>query len=67
MAADVGMQIGETIGAVLPNGDFAIPFPSQQLVDEIGHRDGAVTRELKLLENVHWAATGLRPQSLATQ
>ena len=61
------MQIGKTIMAVLPNGDFAISFASNQLVEEIRHRDGVVTRELKLLENVHWAATGLRPQSLATQ
>src|ERR1700677_1580269 len=65
--AYVGMQISETIMTVLANCDFAISFASNQLVQEIGHRDFAVTRELKLLENVHWAATGLRPQSLATQ
>ncbi len=65
--AHVGMQISESIMAVLPNCDFAISFASNQLVQEIGHRDVLVTRELKLLENVHWDATGLRPQSLATQ
>ena len=48
--AYVGVQIGQTIMTVLPNGDFAISFASKQLVQQIGYGDAAVTRELKTLE-----------------
>jgi hypothetical protein len=34
------------------NGDFAIPFSPQQLIDKIGHRDAAVARELIAAEDV---------------
>ena len=66
-AADVGVQLGKMKCSVVSNGDFAIPFSPQQLIDKIGHCDAAVARELIAAEDVHQATTGLRPQSLATQ
>ena len=49
------------------DGDFAISFSPQQLIDKIGRRDIAVACELITAENVHGVEMGLRPQSLATQ
>jgi hypothetical protein len=65
--SDISVQVREMKCAALPDGDFAIPLPPNQLINEIGHGDAPVTRELIAAENVHWTGTGLRPQSLATQ
>jgi hypothetical protein len=66
-AANFVVQFGEMKMPVVTDRDFAISFASEQLIDKIGNRDFAVTRELKAAEDIHCAATGLRPQSLATQ
>jgi hypothetical protein len=65
--ANFCVQIGKMKDAAFVYGDFAIPFPTNQLIHKISDRDSAVPRELIALDNTHCAETGLRPQSLATQ
>ncbi len=65
--ADFGVHFSQTIRSVVLDRDVAISVAPQQLVHKIGDCDPAVARELNAPQDVHWAATGLRPQSLATQ
>ena len=65
--ANFCVQIGKMKDAAFVYGDFAIPFPTNQLIHKISDCDSAVPRELIALDNTHCAESGLRPQSLATQ
>ncbi len=65
--ANFAMQVGETKGAALVYGDFAIPLSPDQHIHQIGDREFAVSRKLIAPDEAHGAETGLRPQSLATQ
>jgi len=61
------MKLSQPEGTLLIEGHLAIPFPPQQPIDKIGYGDGGVARESIAPKDIHWVATALRPQSLATQ
>ena len=66
-SADFSVQIGKIERVAVLDADCAISAPANQLIHEIGDGHAAVPRESIALKEAHGTATGLRPQSLATQ